>query len=404
MLTRACLNYGDNKAKGSLIVEKDTSEKKFRQLSPVSIAVKIALIVGTAELAIMAIFALYGSTLSRQTAIWLDTILLITITTPLLIIWVIRPFCHARDHRISKTERLAFYDPLTQLPNRRLFNEHFDRCLAETKRYNNYAAIMYLDLDGFKAVNDSNGHDAGDLVLLTVAERLSGAVRAEDTVCRIGGDEFILLIKHTGTDVAAARKNCYHFAVKIRKVIAQPIYYKSVKLAINCSIGIRILTGREHSSNFALREADLAMYEAKRNTEGSILFADKIMSHSYQLISIGIRELDDRHRELDALIRQAETALTNKTEHIKKIANALISNFYYEESLSLAQNLNLSTRHVTEHRRLEKLLTRQVEQITEDLVGDMLVTFKEILYDHRVNEDKFLLHKTVQQDALATLQ
>ena len=383
-----------NKAKGPLIVEKDTS-KKIRQLSPVSIAVRIALIVGTAELAIMAIFALYGPTFSRQTAIWLDAILLIIITTPLIIIWVIRPFCHARDHRISKTELLAFYDPLTQLPNRRLFNEHFDRCLAETKRYNNYAALMYLDLDDFKAVNDSNGHDAGDLVLLTVAERLSGAVRAEDTVCRIGGDEFILLIKHTGTDVAAARKNCHHFAVKIRKLIAKPICFKGVELAINCSIGIRILTGREHSSNLALREADLAMYEAKRNAEDSILFADKIMRHSYQLISTGIPKLDDRHRELEALIRQAETARTHKTEHIKKITDVLISNFYYEENLSREQNLNLSARHVKEHRRLEKLLTRQVEQTTEDLVDDMLLTLQEILYDHLTNEDRFLLHQTV---------
>jgi diguanylate cyclase (GGDEF)-like protein/PAS domain S-box-containing protein len=164
-----------------------------------------------------------------------------------------------RNH--EQIKQLAYYDALTNLPNRRLLMDRLNHGLAQAKRYKRSMAVMYLDLDNFKQINDTLGHDYGDELLKVVAERLLTCVRGVDTVCRQGGDEFIIALgeitnPHDSTLVAE----------KIIKAISEPICIKENILQVTTSIGIAVYPGNSTAEAMELmKKADLAMYEVKKN-------------------------------------------------------------------------------------------------------------------------------------------
>lgn len=154
---------------------------------------------------------------------------------------------------------LAFFDSLTQLPNRRLFNDRLGQTLKRAQRTSSSLALMFVDLDKFKPINDTYGHEAGDFMLHTVAKRLSGCLRASDTAARVGGDEFLGLLPDipSGADALAV-------AEKIRSALAEPcISPKGIELCISASVGIAIYPEHARSEHELLRLGDRAMYEAK---------------------------------------------------------------------------------------------------------------------------------------------
>ncbi|MDO8447210.1 MAG: EAL domain-containing protein [Rhodoferax sp.] len=158
---------------------------------------------------------------------------------------------------------LADFDPLTGLPNRRLLQDRIDTALSHAQRHGEPLALMFLDLDRFKYVNDSLGHPVGDELLIQVAQRLKAALRDEDTVCRVGGDEFVLLC--TGTDAEGAAR----VATKLLETAAQPHQIAQQELAITCSIGIALYPADGNTFEALSMSADTAMYRAKqagRNT------------------------------------------------------------------------------------------------------------------------------------------
>lgn len=156
-------------------------------------------------------------------------------------------------------ETLALNDPLTGLANRRLLDDRMAMALVHALRNKSAMAVVYLDLDGFKQINDTLGHGAGDALLKMVAERLVATVRAEDTVARLGGDEFILALWHvSGIDYAAAA------ASRAIEAVSQPYDIEGKTVSITTSAGVSIYPDHGEDADTLMKSADLALYEAKQ--------------------------------------------------------------------------------------------------------------------------------------------
>lgn len=181
----------------------------------------------------------------------------------------------------DKVHQMAFYDELTQLPNRRLINDRLTQTMAISKRSGSFCALMVLDLDNFKAINDLRGHLVGDLLLVEVARRLTHCVRAVDTVGRFGGDEFIVLLGELSTTREASTSTAATIAEKIRKSLAEP-YLLSVSQpgqpdtvvthSCSASIGVLVFADSEVSPNDIVKRADAAMYQAKDKGRNQVAF------------------------------------------------------------------------------------------------------------------------------------
>ena len=160
--------------------------------------------------------------------------------------------------QMQMLELLAHYDPLTQLPNRTTFADQLRQGIARSKRDKSLIAICFLDLDGFKPVNDQFGHDAGDQVLIEVAARIKNCIREQDTVSRHGGDEFALLL-----DDLPSIEECEQTLSRIQQVIAEPYLVNGEKITIGASIGLTLYPLDDSDADTLLRHADHAMYQAK---------------------------------------------------------------------------------------------------------------------------------------------
>ena len=182
----------------------------------------------------------------------------------------------------KQVQQLAFYDALTGLPNRRLLNNRLSQAMASSKRSGRYCALLFIDLDNFKPLNDTHGHEAGDLLLVEVAERMRGCVREMDTVARFGGDEFVVMIcevERENEKESIAQVGVV--AEKIRAVLARPYRLavereggQTVKVEHHCSasIGVALFINHELDAGEILRRADLAMYQAKEAGRNTIRF------------------------------------------------------------------------------------------------------------------------------------
>ena len=184
--------------------------------------------------------------------------------------------------------RRAFHDPLTGLANRALFMNRLEHALSRTPRQREAVAVLFLDLDNFKAVNDSLGHAAGDRLLVVLGKRVQACVRPSDTVARLGGDEFAVLIEETARDAERV-------AERIREVLREPLDLEGRKLRVCASLGIAISTdlpGNERPEDL-LRAADASMYRAKSNK------AYRASRDGFEAMSVGVRAgLEDRLRSV----------------------------------------------------------------------------------------------------------
>ncbi len=164
----------------------------------------------------------------------------------------------ARNHG-KMLEALALNDPLTGLANRRLLADRMSMALVHARRNKSAMATVYLDLDGFKQINDTLGHGAGDTLLKMVAGRLVATVREEDTVARLGGDEFIIALWHvSGTDYAAT------VALRAIEAVSQPYDIEGHTVSISTSAGVSVYPVHGEDADTLMKSADLALYEAKR--------------------------------------------------------------------------------------------------------------------------------------------
>ena len=193
----------------------------------------------------------------------------------------------------AEVHRLAYYDQLTQLPNRRLLQDRLGQALAATGRSGMCGAVLFLDLDNFNTLNDTRGHDTGDLLLTQVAQRLRLALREADTVARLGGDEFVVVLQDLSDDRATAAALARDFGNRLCSEIAQPYRLKDTDYICTASIGI-CLFDSEETVEHLLKNADMAMYRAKDSGRNTLRFFDPEMQAAL-----------DRRSALEGDLRQA---------------------------------------------------------------------------------------------------
>jgi diguanylate cyclase (GGDEF)-like protein/PAS domain S-box-containing protein len=182
-----------------------------------------------------------------------------------------------RKFTADAIHQLAFYDPLTSLPNRLMLLNRLEQVMSQSVALRRNGALMFIDVDKLKVLNDTLGHDMGDLLLQQVAERLASCVDATDTVARLGGDEFVVLLEDLGEDAAAATLKTRLLAEKVLAQLREPFDLAGHQHYTTSSIGVTSLTGPHDSVSEVLKQADLAMYQAKTTGRDALCVYDPEM-------------------------------------------------------------------------------------------------------------------------------
>lgn len=247
-----------------------------RIVTATTIISKIIIIIAIVELAIMTLMANYLHHLAPLNEALLDALLLSLLSAPFIYFWIIKPYVVKRDYAEEELSQMAYHDHLTSLPNRRLLSEYLNKYLSICKRHEMYGGLLLIDLDDFKGINDTYGHDAGDFVLQETAKRLSSVIRSEDIVSRMGGDEFVVALHSLGDSEKQARINANIVTEKLQTTLQCPLEFNGQQLQIKASIGIRILGAENACVEAILKDADAAMYHAKNNqlTNNAYIFCE----------------------------------------------------------------------------------------------------------------------------------
>ena len=183
----------------------------------------------------------------------------------------------ARKAAEDEIKNLAFYDSLTRLPNRRLLRDRLRQALASSARSGRKGALLFIDLDNFKTLNDTLGHDKGDLLLQQVAERLETCVREGDTVARLGGDEFVVMLEELSVNPEEAATQSELVGEKVLAMFHEPFFLVGHKHHSSPSIGVTLFSGHQNSIEELLKQADLAMYQSKTAGRNTLRFFDAEM-------------------------------------------------------------------------------------------------------------------------------
>jgi len=199
----------------------------------------------------------------------------------------------------QRIHELAYFDHLTGLPNRRFLSEELDKVLARSERSGQFGAVLFLDLDNFKLLNDTMGHDIGDLLLRQVAQRLKLALRHSDQLARLGGDEFVVVFEDLGTTLKEAIVEATHVVDKILEVLDQPYHLDGRLFVSTTSIGVTLFEGMAADVDTLLKQADLAMYRAKSDGRHIARFFDPGMQAAadrQSALETGLRDGLARHQ------------------------------------------------------------------------------------------------------------
>ncbi|MCH8531976.1 MAG: EAL domain-containing protein [Saccharospirillum sp.] len=188
-----------------------------------------------------------------------------------LYVALIRDISDSRDQQIA-IERLAYYDPLTNLANRRLLDDRIQQVMSLTSRSESYSAMLIIDLDDFKNINDSLGHRVGDVLLNDLGQRILSCIWHADTAARLGGDEFCILLTSLGTDQLQAMERAKVVSDRVLAQISQPYLIEGQSLKTSASVGITIFKGENTLKDEIMKQADIAMYEAKQAGKSRVCF------------------------------------------------------------------------------------------------------------------------------------
>ncbi len=182
-----------------------------------------------------------------------------------------------RKRAEEEIRQLAYFDPLTELPNRRMLQEQLRQALAAVQRSNRHGALLFLDLDNFKTINDTLGHDKGDVLLREVARRLRRAVRDSDVVARLGGDEFVVMLSELDHDTLLAAREAEQVAEKLLAALREPYDLGGIGHHNSASVGVTLFGAGSSSADELMKQADLALHQAKAGGRDSSRFFDPAM-------------------------------------------------------------------------------------------------------------------------------
>ncbi len=226
-----------------------------------------------------------------------------------------------RKNSEARINSLAFYDPLTNLPNRRLLMNRLQQALASSSRIGRKGALLLIDLDNFKTLNDTLGHQVGDLLLQQVALRLTTCVREDDTISRLGGDEFVVILENLSQHALEAAAYTEIVGEKILAAINQPCQLVTNKHHYSCSIGAVLFNSNSQTTNELLKQADIAMYQAKKSGRNTLRFFDPEMQASITARAALEAEL---HKAIDKQQFQLHYQIQVDSTHRPLGAEALI--------------------------------------------------------------------------------
>lgn len=291
---------------------------------------------------------------------------------------------------------MAYHDPLTGLPNRALMFDRMSQALARAQRNGGRFTLLLLDLDGFKAINDSLGHEAGDVVLRTVAERLSGSLRESDTVARTGGDEFLVLLTTEATAEAAqpvARK----LLAELGRPIAIGAAANSPRTTIGGSIGIAVFPDHGSDIDNLIAAADAAMYAAKNAGKNTFVIASQHDASTRSVsglldwspeFALGIEIIDRQHEHLFACANHFAIQFADgepsadRTQALNALLDFAKLHFQTEEDLMRRSGFPYMAEHVQQHRELESKLMTLENLLVEHGPSMCLKTLREWLVHH----------------------
>ncbi|WP_457597554.1 putative bifunctional diguanylate cyclase/phosphodiesterase [Hydrogenimonas sp.] len=221
----------------------------------------------------------------------------------------------AEHEALERAEFLAYHDSLTGLPNRKLLEDRFRLQIAQASREGYYSSLLFLDLDRFKHINDTYGHNVGDELLVETARRLERCLRQSDTVCRLGGDEFIIFLPMISQDPEKALEYTWRISRKIHHSLSREFDLEGRRLFVTTSIGAVLINGQGEEIDEILRKADIAMYHAKRKGQGVTSFYEEEMDR--RLSRIIRMEHDLRHAiDRDELFLEYQPIVDLQTERV----------------------------------------------------------------------------------------
>ena len=302
----------------------------------------------------------------------------------------------------EEMQSLAFYDPLTRLPNRRLLVDRLNQALVSSARNGRDGAILFLDIDHFKTLNDSLGHEVGDLLLQQVAERLAACVRESDTVARLGGDEYVVMLEGLGGSALEAAAQTETIVDKILTTLNQPYQLATHEYHSTVSIGVALFSNHGQSQEELLKHADIAMYQAKKAGRNTLRFFDPQMQEA---INIRVNLERELRKALDKQQFQLYYQIQVDSSHHPVGAEALIRWLHPERGLvspfhfiPLAEEtgLILPIGQWVLETACAQLKAWQQDKLTRDLTLSVNVSAKQFYQDDFVAQ----VHSVVQRDAI----
>lgn len=290
----------------------------------------------------------------------------------------------------KKSLKESVTDALTGLFNRRMFDNKLEQLLPALSRNQHFGALIYIDLDGFKPINDEYGHDIGDKVLIEFGFRLNRSSRSDEATARIGGDEFALLVENAGQTLTAAHHNAQCLALRLKRLMKEPMNINGLILQIGCSIGVHILTPDADDAQLEVKTADAAMYQAKKSKHGSIVFSDNLIKPKYNLFDIGIVDIDREHHEIDIQLNSLFDEKTDIASGFSRLTEMIIEHFKNELTISKRLKLNFSKEHHLQHTYLLNSLGKIDLNESKDVILEKISMFTKQLEQHIKKHDRDL--------------
>jgi diguanylate cyclase (GGDEF)-like protein len=243
-------------------------------------------------------------------------------------------------------EELAYFDPLTRLPNRRMFLNRMTQAIAGCERRGDTGALLFIDLDNFKTLNDTQGHDIGDCFLVQVADRLRRCVNPRDMVARIGGDEFVVVLEETGSEAAHGTLRAITTANQILSALNRPFELGPLRHVGSASVGVVVFDGCEKRADEILKRADIAMYQAKAAGRNSMALFDPATmdreAQRYRMLSDLRTAFSDNQLDLYFQPQVDHTGRVTGAEALVRWEHPTLGRIPPDEFVALAEQFGLN--------------------------------------------------------------